>query len=417
MEKQVPLQNRYFVEGIGRHEFIAMMAMIQALQSLAFTSLLPALGVISVDLQISEPNQRQLLISVFLVSAGLSALLPGTISDRFGRKPILLSCMAMFVVINVASAFARDFHILLLLRALLGVASSGLTVLPLAIIRDRYDGVGMAKLQAIVAMMFMAVPIFAPSLGFVLLELAGWRSIFFAIAALALVTMGWYFVRLEETLPPEQRRVTHSRELLGNVGMVVTNRASIGYVIGMALIFGGHFGFINSSQQLIGEHFRAGSAYHLIFGAMAATMALASLVNSVIVERFGTRLIGHVAIFFHLAASTGQLVLSYMPGETMLQFILLMSTNMCLLITIFINFTAIALQPFGHLAGAAASVQSFFRLVLGAGLGGLIGHAYDGTPQPLAMALVAVGLLTLALVNYSERGNLFDRKAARTAKT
>jgi DHA1 family bicyclomycin/chloramphenicol resistance-like MFS transporter len=197
--------------------------------------------------------------------------------------------------------------------------------------------------------------------------------------------------------------------LLGNVTLVLTNRGSIGYVIGMALIFGGHFGFINSSQQLIGEYFGAGSAYPLIFGAMAATMALTSLANSAIVERFGTRRIGHLAIFLHLAASVGQLFLASMSGETLLQFVLLMSANMCLLITIFINFTAISLQPFGHVAGAAASVQSFFRLVLGAGLGGLIGYAYDGTPQPLAQALVAVGLLTLVLVLYSERGALFQR--------
>ncbi|CCA93942.1 major facilitator transporter [Novosphingobium sp. PP1Y] len=411
----MPPEAAYPGKVIGRREFIAMMAMIQALQSLAFTALLPALGIISIDLQAGEPNQRQLLISVFLVSSGFSALLPGTISDRYGRKPVLLSFMAMFVVINFVSAFVRDFHLLLVLRGLLGVASSGLTVLPLAIIRDRFEGAGMAKLQATVAMLFMAVPTFAPSLGFVLLELAGWRAIFVVIAVLALGGMGWYFFRLEETLPPERRRAGRSRDLLGNVGLVLTNRESIGYVIGMALIFGGHFGFINSSQQLIAEHFGAGSAYPLIFGTMAATMALASFTNSAIVECYGARRIGHVAIFCHLAASTGQLVLASMPGETLLEFVLLMSANMCLLITVFINFTAIALQPFGHLAGAAASVQSFFRLVLGAGLGGLIGLAYDGTPRPLAQSLVLVGLLTLLLVLFSERGKLFGQAGAQSA--
>ena len=398
------------VTGIGRREFIAMMAMIQALQALAFAALLPALGVISIDLRVDEPNQRQFLISIFLISSGLSALLPGSISDRYGRRPVLLSCMGLFVVINFASAFVRDFEMLLILRGLLGVASSGLTVLPLAIIRDRYEGAGMAKLQAIVAMLFMAIPTVAPSLGFVLMELAGWRAIFLAIAVSALGGMTWYYLRLGETLPLEERRVTRARELLGNVWLVVTTRASIGYVIGMALLFGGHFGFINSSQQLIGEHFKAGSAYAVIFGAMAATMALASFANSVIVERFGTRRIGHAAVFGYLAASLGQLWLASMPGETLVQFALLMSASMCLLITVFINFTAIALQPFGQLAGAAASVQSFFRLVLGAGLGAVIGHAYDGTPWPLAMSLVAIGLLTLSLVLYSERGQLFGHE-------
>lgn len=382
------------------------MATIQSLQALAFTALLPALGVISNDLRVDEPNQRQLLVSVFLVCSGLSALIPGTISDRYGRKPVLLSFMALFIVVNLASAFVREFWMLLFLRGLLGFASSGLTVLPLAIIRDRYQGEGMAKLQAYVAMLFMSVPTFAPGLGFVLLQLAGWRAIFVAIATLALGGMIWYCLRLEETLPSCDRAVARGGELLGNLRMVLTKRSSIGYVIGMALIFGGHFGFISSSQQLIGEHFGAGAAYPLIFGAMAGCMALASLANSAMVERFGTRRIGHVAVLLHLAASLGQLLLSG-HDETLLLFALLMTANMCLLITIFINFTAIALLPFGHLAGAAASVQSFFRLVIGAGLGGLIGFAYDGSPRPLAISLVAVGLITLALVLYSEGGKLF----------
>lgn len=385
------------------------MAMIQALQSLAFTSLMPALGTIASDFQIVQSNQRQLIIGVFLISSGLSSLIPGTISDRFGRKPVLLCYMALFVTVNLLSALVRDFHMLLVLRAVLGFASSGLTVLPLAIIRDRYEGAGMAKLQAVVAMLFMAVPTFAPSLGYVIMKFAGWRAIFVAIGALATIVTLWFLFRMEETNPRENRKAQRSVNLLDNVVTVLGNRASIGYVIGMSLIFGGHFGFISSSQQLLGEHFGAASAYPLIFGGMAATMALASLANSVIVERFGTRRIGHAAIFCHLAASLGQLFLASTTGETLVQFIVLMSLNMCLLITVFVNFTAIALQPFGHIAGAAASVQAFFRLVLGAGLGALIGYAYDGTPRPLAMALVTVGSLTLILVLFSERGKLFQR--------
>lgn len=394
--------------GISRREFIAMMAMVQALQPLAFTSLLPALGYIAVDFEVAQSNQRQLIISVFLISSGLSSLIPGTISDRYGRKPVLIGYMALFVVVNAVSALVRDFHVLLALRAILGFASSGLTVLPLAIIRDRYEGAGMAKLQAVVATLFMTVPTFAPSLGYVILELAGWRAIFVVIGALALLVTGWFALRMEETKPKQDRPAQHSGNLVGNVVTVLGNRSSIGYVAGISLIFGGHFGFINSSQQLIGEHFGAGAAYPLIIGSMAAVMALASLVNSAMVERFGARRIGHAAIFCYLAASLAQLALAAAPGESLAQFVVLMSLNMCLLITVFVNFTAIALQPFGHIAGAAASVQAFFRLVLGAGLGGLIGYAYDGTPQPLAMGLVMVGSLTLALVLFSERGRLFQ---------
>jgi DHA1 family bicyclomycin/chloramphenicol resistance-like MFS transporter len=323
--------------------------------------------------------------------------------------------MGAFALINLLCAFVTNFAVLLVARALLGCASSALTVLPLAIIRDRYQGEGMARLQAFVAMLFMAVPTLAPSLGYLVMTAVGWRAIFIVIGLLSLGVSTWYFLRMEETLPSAKRQAHSFGELLGNVRIVLTNRRSIGYVIGMALIFGAHFGFINSSQQLIGEHFGAGATYSLIFGVMAGSMMLASVVNSAIVHRFGIRGIGHAAILCHFLVSICQVYLASRPGETLLQFVVLMSANMCLLITVFINFTAIALQPFGKLAGAAASVQTFFRLVLGAGLGALIGQAYDGSPLPLAYSLVGVATVTILLVLFSEGGRLFGAPAPTQA--
>ena len=149
---------------------------------------------------------------------------------------------------------------------------------------------------------------------------------------------------------------------------------------------------------------------------MSGSMMLASIANSAIVHRFGTRRLGHAAILCYLIVSVCQVYLASRPGETLLQFVLLMSANMCLLITVFINFTAISLQPFGKLAGAAASVQTFFRLVLGAGLGALIGQAYDGSPLPLAYSLVGVATVTILLVLFSEGGRLFAASVAVRTK-
>lgn len=392
---------------LGKREFICMMAMIQALQSLGFASLLPALGDIAAELNAGAPNHRQWVVGIFLISSGLFSLVPGTISDRVGRRPVLLVCMGIFASINLLCAFVTDFEVLLVARALLGCASSALVVLPLAIIRDRYQGDDMAKLQALVAMLFIAVPTLAPGLGYVILELAGWRAIFVAIGGLCAGVLFWYYFRMDETLAPSRRQRHSARELLGNINLVVSSRRSIGYVLGLSLVFGAHFGFINSSQQLIGESFGAGAAYPVIFGLMAGSMAVASIATSAIVHRFGTRRVGHAAILCHVLVSLSQVWLALQPGETLLHFAVLMSANMCLVMTLSITFTAITLQPFGKLAGAAASVQTFFRLVVGAGLGALIGQAYDGTPLPLACSLLAVGVLTVALVLFSERGRLF----------
>ena len=186
-------------------------------------------------------------------------------------------------------------------------------------------------------------------------------------------------------------------------------RASFGYIIGSALVFGAMFGFINSAQQLVGEHFGLGERFPLAFAACAGCMAIASFTNSRIVERFGARRVSHTALLAFIGVSAAQVWFAYRPSETVWQFLPLMAANMALLGFLGANFGSIAMQPFGEIAGAASSVQAFLRMLLGALIGAAIGHAYDGTSRPLALALLASGIVALGLVLFSERGRLFRR--------
>ena len=147
---------------MGQGEFIALMAMLMALQALAIDVMLPALGVIARDLGLSDPNDRQLLIGVFLICSGLASLIPGSLSDRFGRKPVILVCLAAYFTVSLASALVTDFTVLLILRGVLGVFTSGLMVMPAAVLRDRFEGDRMASMQSLIAMVFMVVPMLAP---------------------------------------------------------------------------------------------------------------------------------------------------------------------------------------------------------------------------------------------------------------
>ena len=193
------------------------------------------------------------------------------------------------------------------------------------------------------------------------------------------------------------------------MGRVLTTRSAIGYVVGSALVMSAMWGFINSAQQLIAEHFGAGKTFPLIFGCLALTMSLANFGNSRIVERFGARRVSHTALLAYIAISSLQYVTAFSDHEALWQFALLMGSNMCLMGFIGANFTSIALQPFGQIAGAAASVQTFMRMVTASVIGALIGQAYDGTARPLALALLAAGCITLLAVLFSERGRLFRR--------
>ena len=397
------------VARLGEREFVALMAMIMALQALCIDAMLPALGIIAHDMGISDPNRRQLVVGVYLIASGIGALFPGALADRFGRRPVLFFCLLAYVSLSAACALVTDFTAMLVLRALQAVTSAGLSVLPNAIIRDRFSGDRMARAQSTVAVIFMIVPMAAPSFGQAVLAVASWRWIFGGMALLGAAVWLWAWLRLPETLDPANRQSVALRVIIANMRTAATNRASMGYVIGASLLVAGLFGYINSAQQLVAEHFGAGTTFPLIFALMAGGMAVANFFNSRIVERFGARRVSHTALLAFIAVSSVQVYLSHQPHQTLWQFVPVMSLNMCLMGFLGANFGSIALQPFARIAGAASSFQMFVRMAVAASLGAVIGQAFDGTARPLAWALLAGGLTALGLVLYSEQGRLFRR--------
>ena len=394
---------------IGERELVFMLALLQALHALAIDAMLPALGAIAHDLKLSEPNHRQLVVGVFLFGMGLGTILPGALADRFGRRPVLFVCLAFYVVPMLACALVRDFTMLVVLRGIQALGCAGLAVVPAAIIRDRFEGDRMARLQSLVAVVFMAVPMAAPTLGQAIMHLAGWRWIFGGMALLGLIMSLWAWRRLPETLNPDFRQPVRLRSVVGNMAGVVRTRSSIGYVLASALMLAASWGFINSSQQLIGEHFGAGERFPVIFAGIALSMAVANLINARIVVRFGTRRVSHTALFAYISAAAVQTWLAFSPHQTLSQFVPLLAMNLGLVGFMGANFQAIALQPFARTAGSAASAQTFLRTCSAAVLGALIGQAYDGTARPIALALLTAGLLALIFVLFSEKGVLFRR--------
>jgi DHA1 family bicyclomycin/chloramphenicol resistance-like MFS transporter len=175
------------------------------------------------------------------------------------------------------------------------------------------------------------------------------------------------------------------------------------------LLIGAVFGYVNSAQQLIGEHFGAGDAFPIVFGGTAAVMVVSNLINSRIVERFGARRVSHAGTLVFIVVSLVQVWAAHYRPDSLWWFIPLMATNLALLGFLGANFGSIAMQPFATIAGAASSVQTFFRMFGAAVVGLVIGQAYDGTARPFAHALLFCSISALLLVTYSERGKLFRR--------
>lgn len=394
---------------MGERETIAMMALVMALQALAVDAMLPALGDIAHDLDVTDPNRRQLVVGSFLLASGFASLVPGSLADRYGRRPVLLTCIAIYVVFSLACALVTSFDALLAMRVAQAMGCGGLAVLPGAIIRDRFAGDQMAKQMSIISVVFLVVPMLAPSIGQVVLLFAGWRWIFVFLAVMAVGMGAWVLIRLPETMHPEYRQPIRPMSIAINMAAAATNRSAIGYVLGGALTFGAMIGYVNSSQQLVGEHFGAGTMFPVLFGFSALMMAAANFSNSRIVERFGARRVSHTAVIVFIFVSGLQTWFSSHPEQTLWQFMPLMITNMILIGFIGANFGSIALQPFERTAGTANSMHAFLRMVIGSVIGIVVGQAYDGTAHPLALALLMSGILSLLLVLFSEKGKLFRR--------
>ncbi len=396
---------------LGERELIALMALLMSLQAFGIDAMLPALGEMANEMG-AGGNDRQLVIGAYFLGAGIGAFFPGAFADRFGRRPVLAVGLVSYVVLSLACALASDYWLLVGLRLVQGITCAGLSVVPAAIVRDHVGGDRMARLMSLIMMIFLLVPILAPAVGQGIMMLAGWRAIFGAMAVMGLVVGGWAWWRLPESLAPENRQDIDPPTILRNMGTALVNRGAIGYVLGSALVFGSLFGFLNSSQQLIGETFGAGDYFAVIFGGAVLGMVFANFTNSRIVERFGARRVSHSALLGFVVVSIVQVWSATNQPQELPEFMLLLSLSMAMLGFVGANFSSIAMQPFSHIAGAASSAHTALRMGSGAVLGGGIGYLYDGSARPLAFAMLGCALLALAIVLYSERGRLFARPNA-----
>ena len=394
--------------GMGFREFVGFVAALMAINALAIDAMLPALPQIGDALGVVEENQRQLVITSYLLGFGVAQLFYGPLSDRFGRRPVLLFGLAVYVLASGAAAWASSLDQMIWARVVQGIGSAATRVLAVSIVRDCYSGRHMARVMSFAFIVFIAVPVIAPSVGQAIVLLAPWEWIFLVLGLFGLAVALWSLARLPETLPPERRTPISVASVLGAFRIVATNRAALGYTLASAAILGALFGFINSAQQIFVEVFDTGAAFPLIFAGIALFIAVSSLVNARIVERVGMRRVSHTAMFGFTGFAALHAAIAWSGHESLAVFVVLQAAMMFCFGLIMSNFSSMAMDPVGRVAGTAASFQGFVTTVVGALLGFYIGQHYDGTAVPLTLGYAGLGALSIAIVLVTERGRLFE---------
>lgn len=286
-------------------EFVALLVAMTSVVALAIDMMLPALDDIAGDLGVTEANDQQFVIGVYLTGFGAAQLFYGPLSDRFGRKPVIMVSLGLFLLTSLICTLSPSYDLLLIARFLQGAAAAACRVIAVAIARDVASGRRMAEIMSMVMTAFMAVPVLAPTLGQIILTFAPWRWIFAFLMLFGAGLMVWLQLRLPETLHPEYRVPLKLRSLIAAFGETARHRLMVGYTLAAMPFFGGLYGFLGTSQQVFVDHFGLSDAHFPIaFAAIAGGIGLTSYANSRLVMRVGQRRLSHAALVAFAVIST-----------------------------------------------------------------------------------------------------------------
>lgn len=384
------------------YELVGFIAACMALNALSIDIMLPALPDLTADFVLQDPNRSQGVIAIYLVGMGLSQLFYGPLSDRFGRRPVLIGGLALLSLAGILSAFTQSFSTLLAARFLQGVGAGAPRVVAFSLARDTYSGPQLGRVLSLAVMLFMAVPILAPSLGQLILLVAPWRWVFGALVLGGSGMLAWTLLRLQETLPVNRRRSISPAAVLESFLITMTTRTAVGYTLALGLVMGAMMGFIISAQRIFMDIFGTGGSFTLLFALIALAMSVAAFTNSRLVMRFGMRRLVIIGLSALIALNTAHLALVWLATESLAVFVLMQAGSMFMFGFLGANLNTLAIEPLGHVAGTGSSAIGFFTTVSGALLGFSIGQLFNGSVVPLTLAYVVLGLAALTIVMLTE---------------
>ncbi len=385
-------------------EFIALLALLFSTVALTIDAVLPALPLIAQTLSPDDENRAQLVITSFVFGMGIGTLFAGPLSDRFGRKIVVLLGLLVYAVAAVMCYASQSLEWLLAARILQGVGVAAPRTVSLAIVRDLYSGREMAKIVSFAQMIFTTVPAIAPLLGLGMIWLAGWQAIFLGYLGFAVLCAVWFGLRQPETLPKTARRSISAGALWTATKAMFRAPGTTVSILVQSLTSAMLFSTLSSIQGIFEQHFDRASTFALWFALIAIISISGSFLNSLVVMRLGMRRVLLITYALQLGSSAFILVvfefdLLSAPFNFAL-FIVWAIGLFAMMGTTMGNLNALALEPLGYIAGLVASVMSSISTVISVLIAIPVGLSFNGTPLPLIAAVTIFAALSLILVRF-----------------
>ncbi|TYL46671.1 multidrug effflux MFS transporter [Marinomonas sp. IMCC 4694] len=386
-------------------ELIALFALMMSLTALSMDAMLPAFAQIADSLAIVDYQQTQWFISAMVLGMVFGELLFGPLSDAIGRKKSILLGIGVYIIGSVIAVSASSLEVFLIGRMIQGFGVAGPKIASRALIRDLYKGAAMARIMSFVMMVFLLVPMLAPSIGQLVMQVADWRWIFALLIVQAFVAGTWLLVRQPETLQKEHRLAFSRKRLAADIKKIFSYRDVMAFTVLLGSIFGALMVYISTAQSLFQDVYHTGDRFPLYFACMAIGSSFINFFNGKIVQRVGMLRCVTLALGVLLSSSFALLILT-LQFDGVPPFMLFMGLGVIMFSCfgmIFGNVNAMAMEPLGKVAGLASSLISSLSSLLAIVLSTLVGQFYYASVTPLASGFVGFSLLALIMLLYGHR--------------
>jgi DHA1 family bicyclomycin/chloramphenicol resistance-like MFS transporter len=379
--------------------FIVLLSALGGLTPLSIDMGLPALQAIGHSLKV-PPAAAALTLSFFLIGFAFGPVVLGPLSDRFGRRPVLLAGSSLFAVAGLGCALAPSLPILLTWRLLEGIGAGAGSTLSLAIVRDLFDGATARARLSYVATVGSFAPMLAPTLGAIVLTFLGWRSIygFLGAAGLALVTAIYF--GFGESHPQPDVTALHPKKLAANYARLFTNRICLGYTLVAALNFGCMFSYISSSPLVMMGVLGVSPTY---YGWTFAATALGIMTGAFINGRLNARCYSATTLLtaglgLSTVSALSLLAVSFTPYAAISTILPLLVLNTFSVGFIGPNAAQGVMHPLPDIAGVASAVLGSMRMLVGAAAGFLVSFLFDNrTAHAMAESMSLFSVASLAI--------------------
>jgi DHA1 family bicyclomycin/chloramphenicol resistance-like MFS transporter len=369
-----------------------------ALNALSSDVYLPALPTIAANFD-ADVAAVQLTLSTFLFGFALSHLIYGPLSDRFGRKPVLILGLGLYIFSSIGCALSDSLQMLVIFRFLQACGCSAGTVIPRAMVRDIYGPIEAGRVFAYMGSVMALAPAFGPLIGGHLTVWFGWEAVFWFLSLFCFVAMLSFVARVPESFPEKNPDALHLNDLIRNHWQLIFDRRFLGYTACLGFLFTGLFGFISIAPYLLIELFGIPPER---FGYYWLIMVVGFVIGSLLSARL------HVSFSVLTLLRTGALVLA-IAGYSMLALVNAgvhspwaivgpQAVYMLGLGIVVPQATAGVMASYPRIAGTASAFAGFLQMSFASLAGLLIATLHDGTPAVMATASATAGLSTLLIV-------------------